>query len=93
VLGHDGYLQMTGLCNQIGEGGAAGIISAELPVSELVDLQFSVPPESHPSTIRAIVRWRDRLQHGFEFFHLSSEQSGKIKTFCEVLKSKGLVAR
>ena len=89
VLGQDGHFQMHGLCNQIGEGGVAGIISAELPISELVDLQFSIPPESRPFTLRAIVRWRDRLQHGFEFFSISSELSGKIKTFCELLRERG----
>ena len=93
VLGQDGHFQMNGLCNQIGEGGIAGIISAELPISELVDLQFSIPPESRPSTLRAIVRWRDRLQHGFEFFGISSELSAKIKTFCEVLSKRGYVIR
>ena len=85
VLGQQGHFQVNGLCNQISEGGLGAIIGGELTIGELVALHLSIPPEQPPIPLRAVVRWRNRLQHGFEFFGISSEQRAKIQAFCKEL--------
>jgi len=82
MLGPDGYSQVNGLCNQIGEGGLGAIISTELSVGEVVDLNLSVPSQAQAVSVRAVVRWRERLQHGFEFYAATSEQLAAIRTYC-----------
>ena len=83
MLGPDGHFQINGLCNQIAEGGLRAIISSELSVGEMVNLQLSIPLELQPISLRAIVRWRKRLQHGFEFFGISSQQRALIQDYCK----------
>ena len=85
MLGPKGHFEVTGLCNQIGEGGLGAIIAKELPVAEVVNLQFSIPFQPEPISVRAVVRWRNRLQHGFEFFGISSELCAKIREYCKDL--------
>ncbi|MBV8051724.1 MAG: PilZ domain-containing protein [Acidobacteriaceae bacterium] len=85
VLGPKGHFEVDGLCNQIGEGGLGAIIARELAVAEVVDLQFSLPSEQQPISLRAVVRWHDRLQHGFEFFGIPSELRAKIREYCRDL--------
>lgn len=85
LLGPDGRLQINGLCNQIGEGGLGAIIASELAIGEVVNLQLSIPSEPQPVSLPAIVRWRERLQHGFEFFGVSSQQLATIRDYCNDL--------
>lgn len=88
VLGRDGHAEIHGLCNQIGEGGMSAIISSELDIGGMVSLHLAFPPQTTVRSYRAVVRWRDRLQHGFEFFGITSEQNDQVQTFCQALKAK-----
>jgi len=88
VLGPDGHFQVNGLCNQIGEGGLGAIIGSELTVGEMVNLQLLMPGMPQPVSLRAVVRWRDRLQHGFEFFGTPSEDRAKIHDYCKDLSEE-----
>jgi hypothetical protein len=85
VLGPKGHFEVNGLCNQIGEGGLGAIIASELPVAEVVNVQFSIPSQPDSISVRAVVRWRDRLQHGFEFFGIPSEIRARIRDYCKDL--------
>jgi hypothetical protein len=85
LLGPDGYSQVTGLCNQIGEGGVGAIISSELSIGEVVSLDLSVPSQVQAVSLRAVVRWRERLQHGFEFYAATAEQLATIRGYCNTL--------
>jgi hypothetical protein len=89
VLGQDGHFEINGLCNQIAEGGLGAIISSELSVGEMVNLQLSIPIELQPILLRAVVRWRNRLQHGFEFFGISLQQRALIRDYCKDLTEQG----
>ena len=91
LLGPDGYSQINGLCNQIGEGGLGAIISSELSIGEVVDLNLSVPSQPAPVSLRAVVRWRERLQHGFEFYGATPEQLAAIRGYCNTLTEEGRV--
>lgn len=84
VLGQDGHFETHGLCNQIGEGGIGAIIGSELSIGEVVNLNLYLSA-SKPTSIRAIVRWRTSLQHGFEFFGIKQEQGDEIHEFCKGL--------
>jgi hypothetical protein len=88
VLGKDGHFETHGLCNQIGDAGLGGIIGSELTIGEVVKLDLHLSPPSPPLSLRAIVRWRSRLQHGFEFFGISAEQNAKVRELCQGLKEK-----
>jgi hypothetical protein len=88
LLGPDGSIDVHGLCNEISEGGLSGIIGHELAVGELVTLTLPLSPVEAPTALRAIVRWRDRLRHGFEFFMISGEQRAILRSFCERLNSQ-----
>ncbi len=85
VLGPEGHFQLNGLCNQIGEGGLGAIIGSELSVGEMVNLQLSMAAETEPISVRAVVRWRERLQHGFEFIGISEPQLATIHQYCNNL--------
>lgn len=90
VLGHDGHFETHGLCNQIGEAGLGGIIGNELTIGEVVNLHLYLSTASPPLPLRAIVRWRTRLQHGFEFFAISEELSSQIREFCKRLSENNV---
>jgi PilZ domain len=85
VLGQEGHFEVKGLCNQIGEGGLGAIIAQELSIAEMVNLLLPIPMEPQPISLRAVVRWRNRLQHGFEFFGISSQQRVMIQDYCKGL--------
>lgn len=87
VLRPEGHFEIGGLCNQIAEGGAGAIITDELTLGETVLLRLILPSETETISMRAVVRWRDRLQHGFEFLGTKSEQREKIIGYCKALSS------
>jgi hypothetical protein len=91
VLGPDGHFEINGLCNQLAEGGLGAIISSELSVGEMVNLQLSIPLEQQPISLRAVVRWRKSLQHGFEFFEISSLQRALIRDYCKDVMEQGQI--
>ena len=91
VLGSEGHFGVNGWCNQIGEGGLGAIISTEVSIGELVNLEWSMPIEQQPISLRAVVRWRNRLQHGFEFLGISSQQRAMIRDYCKDLTERGRV--
>jgi hypothetical protein len=91
LLGPDGYSQLSGLCNQIGEGGLGAIISTELSIGEVVNLDLSLPSQPQPVSLRAVVRWRERLQHGFEFYGATPEQLAAIHGYCDTLTEEAQI--
>lgn len=51
----------------LGEGGLAAVVAAELPLKEVVVLEFTLPLMRQILALRAVVRTQDRLFHGLEF--------------------------
>jgi len=86
VLRDDGYVELRGRCSDIGEGGLGAVLTDDLLPGEVVSLQFAVPEQGEPLTVRAIVRYRKGLVHGFEFLGLSSDQRQAVKNLCQGLK-------
>jgi hypothetical protein len=50
-----------------------------------VSLELSLPMAAYPIKLRALVRYRDGLRHGFEFLAVGAEQRRAIRRVCEML--------
>lgn len=81
LLAEGGYTDVLGRCSDIGEGGAGAVLTAEVPKGEVVDLELSCPG-GEQFAVRAIVRYRRGLLHGFEFMSLSTEQRSLVGSLC-----------
>lgn len=51
----------------LGEGGLAAVVAAELPLKQVVVVEFALPLMRQTLSMRAVVRTQDRLFHGLEF--------------------------
>jgi PilZ domain len=65
----------------ISESGISAMLRLDLPVGELVQLEFEVP--AGPVAVRALVRYQTAFRYGFQF--VEPEEKGLIKTTCENL--------
>lgn len=74
-----------GRSNEFGQDGIGGTLSGELEAGEVVALELALPETTEPLKIRAVVRYRDGLRHGFEFLTRTPEQSNLISRVCEQL--------
>lgn len=74
-----------GRSNELGEDGIGGTLTGELEPGEVVSLELSLPLAAYPIKLRALVRYRDGLRHGFEFLAVSAEQREAIQRVCEML--------
>lgn len=66
----------------ISESGVSALLKLEVPVGELVELQFTLP--HGPVTIYAIVRQRNAFRYGFQFVE-SHLMHGTIQATCRSL--------
>ena len=82
VLRDDGYAELQGRCGDLGEGGFGAVLNAELSPGEVISLDFTLPQGEALLEVRAIVRYRKGLVHGFEFLGLSAVQQQKIRSVC-----------
>jgi c-di-GMP-binding flagellar brake protein YcgR len=62
-------------CRDLSAGGIGVLIAADLNPGEVASLEFSLPGQPQPWTMRAVLRCRRGYQYGFEFLSLSSQQS------------------
>jgi len=51
-------------------------------------MEFTVPLAVQPIKVRAIVRYRNGLYHGFEFLTLNQEQRNIVCRACEFLAAQ-----
>ena len=63
----------------IGEGGVAAMLAAELQTGEWVAVEFQLPNAGHPLQTKAVVRHHNQLRCGFEFLGLSRDQRYMIR--------------
>jgi len=76
---------MWGRSNELGEDGVGATMTGELEPGEVVSLELALPLAAYPLRLRALVRFRVGLRHGFEFLALSREQRETIHRVCELL--------
>ena len=90
ILRDEGYTTVHGRMNDIAEGGLGVLMASELPAGEVVQLEFTLQPNTEPFRARAVVRYRKGYFHGIEFLGLSDDQKSQILEFCEDLEPAGL---
>jgi len=66
-----------------------GTLTGELEPGEVVSMELAVPLAVQPLKVRALVRYRAGLRHGFEFLALNAEQRDVLRRVCEMLTSGG----
>jgi hypothetical protein len=74
-----------GRSNELGEDGVGGTLTGELAVGEVVSMELSLPLAAYPLKVRALVRYRIGLRHGFEFLAMSEAQRDVLRRVCEML--------
>lgn len=78
-----------GRSNEFGEDGLSATLTGELEAGEVVSLDLPLPPLGYRLKLRALVRYRAGLLHGFEFLAKNDEQRDAIRRLCEQLQAKG----
>ena len=86
----DGPISMWGRSHELGEDGIGATLTGELDPGEVVSLEMALPHSSFPIKIRAVVRYRQGLRHGFEFLTLNEEQRQAVCRVCEMLAASAL---
>jgi hypothetical protein len=74
-----------GRSNELGEDGVGGTLTGELAIGEVVSMELSLPLAAYPLKVRALVRYRIGLRHGFEFLAMSEAQRDVLLRVCEML--------
>ena len=65
----------------LGEGGVAAVLAAELQLGEWVGVQFQLPNAAQALQTKAVVRHHNQLRCGFEFQGLSADQPSMIRSW------------
>jgi len=85
VLRRAGAVSLWGRSNELGEDGMGATLTEEIEPGEVVSMEFSLPVTSYPMKMRALVRYRTGLRHGFEFLALNPQQHEMLHRVCEIL--------
>lgn len=60
-------------------------VAGDIPLNDVVELQFQLPNSSGPVRLQAEVRYRQGFQYGFKFKALSAEQIKAVRESMEGL--------
>lgn len=85
VFRPDAPIDLWGRSIEFGQDGIGVTLTGELEPGEVATLELTLPASSTPLKIRALVRYRDGLRHGFEFLARDEMQRELIRRTCEVL--------
>jgi hypothetical protein len=85
VFRNGSTVSLWGRSTELGEDGIGGTLTAELEPGEVVSMELSLPLAHCPIKLRAIVRYRQGLHHGFEFLTMSDDQRQTLRRVCEML--------
>jgi PilZ domain len=85
VFRRGGAISLWGRSNELGEDGMGATLTEEIEPGEVVSMEFSLPVTSYPMKMRALVRYRTGLRHGFEFLALNPQQHEMLHRVCEIL--------
>jgi hypothetical protein len=69
----------------ISRAGVSAVIAAELPIGEVLELQFALPHAATGVLLEAAVRSRDSYRYNMEFVHVIASDQAKINQSCIVL--------
>jgi hypothetical protein len=85
LLGNS-YQKLGGHCRDLSEAGIGILLAAELNVSEVVGLSFSLPGSTLQWDVRAVVRYRRGYHYGFEFLSLPHKEQEALKSYLSGLQ-------
>jgi PilZ domain len=85
VFRADAPVELWGRSIEIGQDGIGVTLTGELDPGEVATLELTLPASSTPLKLRALVRYRDGLRHGFEFLARDEIQREVIRRACELL--------
>lgn len=77
--------ELHGRTKNLAEGGMGATVAGDIPLNELVELQFQAPGSSVPLVFRAEVRYRQGFQYGFKFLPLPEDKLEIIRDAVENL--------
>ena len=78
-------LELWGRSIELGQDGIGITLTGELEPGEVATLELTLPSSGTPLRLRALVRYRDGLRHGFEFLARDGAQHRLILRTCELL--------
>jgi len=79
------YQKLDAHCKDLSEAGIGVLLAAEVPMGEVVSLDFCLPGLTESWEIRAVLRHRRGFHYGFEFLSLTGERSAVLKKYVEGL--------
>lgn len=82
-------LDLWGRSTELAVDGIGGTLTRELEPGEVVSLEIPLPLTTYPLKLRAVVRYRQGLHHGFEFLAVSSADRDSLERVCEMLRVSG----
>src|SRR5215468_3820075 len=80
-------IELWGRSIEFGQDGIGVTLTGELEPGEVATLELTLPGTSMPLKLRALVRYRDGLRHGFEFLARDEAQRDVIRRTCELLSA------
>ena len=81
-------LEVWGRSIELGQDGIGITLTGQLEPGEVATLELTLPGSGMPLRLRALVRYRDGLRHGFEFLARDGMQHELILRTCELLGLK-----
>lgn len=85
VFRKDVPIDLWGRSSEFAQDGIGVTLTGELEPGEVATLELALPGIGSPLKLRAVVRYRDGLRHGFEFLARDQKQSDAIRRTCELL--------
>lgn len=85
VFRADAPVDLWGRSIEFGQDGIGITLTGELAPGEVATLELTLPGSAVPLKLRALVRYRDGLRHGFEFLARDALQREAIRRTCELL--------
>lgn len=77
-------IALWGRSNELAEDGVGGTLTGALEPGEVVSMELSLPLAAQPMKLRALVRYRSGLRHGFEFLAVTAQQRDMLRRVCEM---------
>ena len=85
VFRPSGTISLWGRSSELGEDGVGGTLTGEIEPGEVVSMELAIPLTSSTIKVRALVRYRSGLHHGFEFLAMSPHQHEVLRRVCQML--------
>ena len=78
-------IELWGRSIELGQDGIGVTLTGQLEAGEVATLELTLPGSTAALKLRALVRYRDGLRHGFEFLARDTAQQELIQRTCELL--------